>query len=149
MQHPDQFELDDRLANDSWYLVDWRLCQLRLMNDQRYPWLLLIPRLQGCEEISTLTDAQQQQLWREVNDASKCLQQHQRLLLGESAVSPAKVNIAALGNMVRQLHLHVVLRHPGDPAWPGPVWGHSAAQPYLQPEQQVAAWQQRLAAAVG
>ncbi|MDE2317955.1 MAG: HIT domain-containing protein [Xanthomonadaceae bacterium] len=115
------FTLDPRLATDSRHVAMLPLCELRLMNDTRFPWLLLVPRRAGLTEVTDLAGDEQQQLWHEANRASAALR----------AVAPCdKLNLGALGNIVRQLHLHVVARIEGDAAWPGPVWGSGSAVPY-------------------
>ncbi|MET0330533.1 MAG: HIT family protein [Dyella sp.] len=121
------FKLDSRLEADSVFVAQLTLCELRLMNDQRFPWLLLVPRRAGMSEIAELDDTDQPLLWREVNRAAAALR----------ACAPCdKLNLGALGNIVRQLHLHVVARREGDAAWPGPVWGSGAAQPYPPDQRQ-------------
>jgi len=115
------FALDPRLQADTHPVAMLPLCELRLMDDARYPWLILVPRRAGVTEIADLTESEQAQLWREANQAAAALR----------AVAPCdKLNLGALGNIVRQLHLHVVARTEGDAAWPGPVWGSGAAVPY-------------------
>ena len=116
------FEPDPRLAGDSVLVADGPLSQLRLMDDARFPWLVLVPRLPGAEEWIDLAGDQQRLLLAEVNLAG-------RLLRGLGPVH--KLNIGALGNIVRQLHVHVVARREGDAAWPGPVWGAGTRQPYV------------------
>ena len=112
------FELDPRLAADSHWLADGPLSQLRLMDDQRFPWLVLVPRVAAAVEWVDLQPAPQAQLLQEINIAVSLLR----------ADGPCdKINIGALGNIVRQLHVHVVARREGDAAWPGPVWGAGAA----------------------
>ena len=91
------------------------------MNDARWPWLILVPRREGKIELIDLELADQTQLMEEAGRASQFLRSH---------VRADKINVGALGDIVRQLHLHVVARVVGDPAWPGPVWGHAAATPY-------------------
>ncbi|MGH8029874.1 MAG: HIT family protein [Arenimonas sp.] len=113
------FTLDPRLAADSLMLVEWPLSQMRLMDDARFAWLVLVPRVAGAIEWVDLDDAHQQQLLGEVNRAARLLR----------ATGPChKINIGALGNIVRQLHVHVVARTDGDAAWPGPVWGSGPMQ---------------------
>ena len=112
------FALDPRLAADSVFIADGPLSQVRLMDDTRFPWLLLVPRVDGAAEWIDLDGGQQRLLLAEINQLSQ-------LLRAEPGV--AKLNIGALGNIVRQLHVHLVGRHPDDPAWPGPVWGSGAA----------------------
>lgn len=115
------FALDPRLQADTRHVAMLPLCELRLMDDARYPWLVLVPRRAGMVEVADLAEADQAQLWREANQAAAALR----------AVAPCdKLNLGALGNIVRQLHLHVVARTQGDAAWPGPVWGCGAAVPH-------------------
>lgn len=113
------FVLDPRLQTDSVFIADGPLSQVRLMDDTRFPWLLLVPRVAGAAEWIDLDGNQQRLLLAEINQVSK-------LLRGEPGVQ--KLNIGALGNIVRQLHVHLVGRHEGDAAWPGPVWGNGAMQ---------------------
>ncbi|MEW9570678.1 HIT domain-containing protein [Rhodanobacter sp. Si-c] len=115
------FALDPRLQADTRHVAMLPLCELRLMDDARYPWLILVPRRAGMVEVSDLAEVEQSQLWREANQCVAALR----------AVAPCdKLNLGALGNIVRQLHLHVVARTQGDAAWPGPVWGSGGAVPY-------------------
>ena len=118
MSRGEVFALDPRLAADSTLIADGPLSQVRLMDDARFPWLLLVPRVAGASEWIDLDGGQQRLLLAEINQLSQ-------LLRTEAGVE--KINIGALGNIVRQLHVHVVGRHAGDPAWPGPVWGSGAA----------------------
>lgn len=115
------FVLDDRLANDSVSVAVIGLCDLRLMKDRRWPWLLLVPRRPGMAEIFELTPLDQVLLTFETNLVASAL---------KSVTGAVKINVAAIGNMVRQLHVHVIARFEGDPNWPGPVWGHGKAVPY-------------------
>lgn len=115
------FVLDPRLAVATCPVTSLPLCDVLLMNDARYPWLILVPRQANLVEIADLDDGNQVALWREVNHAAAALR----------LVAPCeKLNIGALGIIVRQLHVHVVARNQGDAAWPGPVWGHGKAEPY-------------------
>ena len=98
--------------------AEWPLCHVRLQDDARFPWLLLVPRVPAACEWIDLDGGQQRLLLAEINQISQ-------LLRVEPGV--AKLNIGALGNIVRQLHVHLVGRHPDDPAWPGPVWGSGVA----------------------
>ncbi|WP_339826062.1 HIT family protein [uncultured Arenimonas sp.] len=117
----DGFSLDPRLAGDTVLVADGPLSQLRLMDDARFPWLVLVPRLPGAEEWLDLDGDAQRLLLAEINLAGRALR----------ALGPVhKLNIGALGNIVRQLHVHVVARREGDAAWPGPVWGSGPAQRY-------------------
>lgn len=115
------FHLDPRLADDSHPVAQLPLCDLRLMDDSHHPWLVLVPRVAGARELVDLPDAQLQVLVQEIALASRLLQRH---------FAPDKLNVAALGNLVPQLHVHVIARYAGDVAWPRPVWGHVAALPY-------------------
>lgn len=119
-----EFRLDARLAADSVPVIDLPLCSVLLMNDARFPWLLLVPRHAGMSEVHDLDEGDQEQLWREIRSAAYALR---------AAVPCDKLNIGALGNIVRQLHVHVVARVVDDAAWPGPVWGSGVARPYDAP----------------
>lgn len=115
------FQLDTRLAADTLLIGDLPLCRALLMNDRRYPWVILVPRRPGLVELLDLDSAGQAQLWQESMQVCECLRSH---------FNGDKLNLGALGNVVSQLHLHHVMRSEEDPAWPGPVWGHSPAEPY-------------------
>jgi diadenosine tetraphosphate (Ap4A) HIT family hydrolase len=115
------FELDTRLANDSLPVTDLELCSVRLMNDSRFPWLLLVPRCLDCVEILDLNEADQDLLWAEIRRVAAAMQ---------AIVRPDKLNIAALGNVVAQLHVHLIARFGDDAAWPAPVWGVGKAEPW-------------------
>ena len=132
-----EFELDPRLAADSHWLADGPLSQVRLMDDTRFPWLVLVPRIRGAVEWVDLPPAQQAQLLEEINTAANLLR---------TDAGCEKINIGALGNIVRQLHVHVVARKEGDAAWPGPVWGSGAAVRHTTAElaDRLAALRQRL-----
>ena len=132
------FELDTRLAADSVLIADGPLSQIRLMNDARFPWVVLVPRVAGASEWIDLSGDQQRLLLAEINQISRHLKQKPNV---------TKLNIGALGNIVRQLHVHLIGRHEGDAAWPGPVWGSGPMQRFdlEQREARVAAWRQRLA----
>ncbi len=108
------FELDARLQKDCIVLGDLSLCRLLLMNDATYPWFILVPRREQSGEIHQLTKADQQQLWRESALLAEWM---------EKVFRYDKLNVAALGNLVSQLHVHHVGRSQQDPCWPGPVWG--------------------------
>ena len=131
------FLLDPRLAADSHFIADGPLSQIRLMDDARYPWLLLVPRVADIAEWIELDGNQQRLLLAEINQAGK-------LVHAEPGVE--KLNIGALGNVVRQFHVHLVGRHAGDPAWPGPVWGNGTALRFSPAQRQarIEAWQLRL-----
>lgn len=117
------FELHPRLAADTLILGDAPLSRILLMNDAQYPWAILVPRRAAAREIYLLDESDQQQLWRESAILSRVLM---------TAFAGHKLNVAALGNVVPQLHLHHVVRTPEDPAWPGPVWGRLPPQPYAE-----------------
>lgn len=108
------FTLDPRLAADTLPVVDAPLCSIRLMNETRYPWLILVPRRAGLRELYELTDTELRQFWTESAAVSRALMQ---------VTEGHKLNVAALGNVVAQLHIHHVVRSPDDAAWPKPVWG--------------------------
>ena len=116
-----EFELDSRLANDCIVLGDFSLSRLLLMNDANYPWFILVPRRAGATEIYHLSQEDQHQLIDESSELAEIM---------ADSFSARKMNIANLGNMVAQLHVHHVARDEGDPAWPGPVWGKRPAVPY-------------------
>ena len=115
------FVLDARLAADSVAIADLPLSAARLMRDANYPWLVLIPRRADLAEIIDLSWDEQTQLMREIGRASEALR---------ACVPCEKLNVAALGIVVRQLHVHVIARNSGDPAWPRPVWGAAPAKAY-------------------
>ncbi len=115
------FVLDQRLAADTAAIDDLDLCRVLLLKDIRYPWLILVPRKPGLVEVGDLSREDRIALSDETDRAANALMR---------LYAPDKMNIAAIGNIVRQLHIHVVARTNGDPAWPGPVWGHSPAEPY-------------------
>jgi diadenosine tetraphosphate (Ap4A) HIT family hydrolase len=115
------FALDPRLAADTAPVGDLALSTLRLMRDARFPWAILVPRIAGAVEIADLSPADRATLMEEVAQVSHALRR----------VAPCdKLNVGALGNLVPQLHVHVVARRKGDAAWPGPVWGSGGAEPY-------------------
>ncbi|MBF7141656.1 MULTISPECIES: HIT domain-containing protein [Pseudomonas] len=115
------FELDPRLQADTWVLGDFPLCRLLLSKDANYPWLILVPRRSGITEAFELESADQAQLARETALVAQQL---------KAAVEADKINVAALGNVVAQLHIHVIARYTRDAAWPAPVWGRVAAASY-------------------
>lgn len=119
------FQLDPRLQNDCIVLGDFPLCRLLLMDEATYPWFILVPRRENSREIHQLLEADQQQLWRE----SALLAQWMEVFFVYD-----KLNLAALGNVVSQLHLHHVGRSQDDPCWPGPVWGQNPPVAYAAEE---------------
>jgi diadenosine tetraphosphate (Ap4A) HIT family hydrolase len=119
----DSFYLHERLAADTTPVMDWALSRVLLMNDARYPWLILVPRRAELSEVHDLKHAERMVLIEEINRASIGL---------KTLTNAVKINVGALGNKVAQLHIHVVARKPGDAAWPGPVWGSGPAAVYEQ-----------------
>ncbi|MDY7068351.1 hypothetical protein PsexTeo8_48570 [Pseudomonas extremaustralis] len=117
------FALDQRLQQDTLVIGDFPLCRLLLSNDSNYPWFILVPRINGISEVFQLDVADQQTLWQETTALAQ--------LLSEGLVAD-KMNIGALGNVVSQLHVHVIVRKRDDAAWPAPVWGKQPARPYTQ-----------------
>ncbi|TDV62567.1 HIT domain-containing protein [Pseudomonas sp. LP_7_YM] len=115
------FVLDQRLVQDTVPVGDFPLCRLLLSNDAQYPWFILVPRKPDITEIFQLSDTEQLQLWKETTALSSTLEQ---------VFVADKMNVAALGNVVSQLHMHVIVRHKHDVAWPAPVWGKFPAVPY-------------------
>jgi diadenosine tetraphosphate (Ap4A) HIT family hydrolase len=115
------YALHPQLAADTHPITAFALCDVRLMDDANYPWLVLVPRVAGASELIDLDADQRHHLTDEVDRASRALRDGFR---------PHKLNVAALGNLVPQLHVHVIARQEGDPAWPSPVWGRVAACPY-------------------
>ncbi len=115
------FALDPRLAADTLNIGDFSLSRVLLMNDARFPWLILVPRRAGFAEIVDLDRTERALLMEEIAHASEALR---------TLPQVDKINVGALGNIVPQLHVHVVARKIGDAAWPGPVWGAGAAQRY-------------------
>jgi diadenosine tetraphosphate (Ap4A) HIT family hydrolase len=127
------FVLDSRLQQDTVLIGDFPLCCLLLMNDAHYPWFILVPRREGVSELFQLDAGDQHALWQETTQLAETL---------KDTFAADKMNVATLGNMVNQLHMHVVVRRREDVAWPAPVWGKHPAQPYS--EEQVAAIKAKL-----
>ena len=118
------FALHERLAADTAEVARLELSLVRLMRDARWPWLILVPARAGITEMHQLDAADRALLVEEIAVASKVL---------ERRFAPDKLNVGALGNLVPQLHVHVIARRRDDPAWPGPVWGEGTAEPYDDP----------------
>lgn len=118
---PLPFMLDSRLAADTLPVGDLGLSSVFLLNDARFPWFVLVPRVPEAREITDLSEDQSAELMRELRIATQVMAELAR---------PDKVNVGALGNIVAQLHLHVIGRFHSDPAWPGPAWGHGTKEPY-------------------
>ncbi|WP_349359011.1 HIT family protein [Stappia sp.] len=116
-----RFDLDPRLAADSLPVADLDLATVRLMSDSRFPWLLVIPQRPDLVDLIDLAPAEQVALMAELDRVARAL---------KAETGCPKLNVAALGNMVPQLHVHVIARFPEDAAWPGPVWGVGTAEPY-------------------
>ena len=115
------FQLDSRLDADTIPVGGLALSSVLLLNDARFPWFVLVPRVEGASELTDLSEEQSVQLMQEIRIATG-------VMLGLS--KPDKVNVGALGNIVTQLNVHVIGRFRSDPAWPGPVWGHGTRAPY-------------------
>lgn len=115
------FTLDSRLQQDTLIVGDFALCRLLLMNDTQFPWFILVPRRADVGEIFQLDIADQRLLWQETSELAETL---------KDTFAADKMNVASLGNMVSQLHMHVIVRRRDDAAWPAPVWGKLPAQPY-------------------
>lgn len=115
------FELHPQLARDTVLTGRFPLCELRLMNDANYPWFILVPQRENLREIHELNESDLHLLMRESVTLSRAV---------ATAFAPDKLNIAALGNVVPQLHLHYIARYTSDPTWPAPVWGELPALPY-------------------
>jgi len=132
------FELDRQLDHDCLFLTDWPLCRVLRMNDRAYPWLILVPRRVGKREIIDLSTADQTELLGEIGRASRAI---------KKALKPEKLNVAALGNVTPQLHVHVIGRFTDDAAWPRPIWGIQKPQPFDSDdaEVEVIQWRERLA----
>ncbi len=117
----DDFRLDPTLERDTLQVTDLALCRVRLMNDERFPWLILVPRRTECRELIDLADEDRRMLTEEIDRCTRVLRDH---------AAADKMNVAALGNQVAQLHVHVIARFENDSAWPGPVWGVGTPRPY-------------------
>ena len=115
------FVLDPRLETETSVLGELDLCKVLLMDDARFPWVVLVPKRSDLVEIIDLGAADLVRLIEEIATASGVL---------EAATSPHKLNVAALGNVVRQLHVHIIARFENDAAWPAPVWGKGEREPY-------------------
>ena len=115
------WQLHPQLANDTVPVIELPLCEVRLMDDANHPWLVLVPRIADMVEIIDLAPAQRVQLTAEIDAACRAL---------KALFKPDKLNVAALGNLVPQLHVHVIARYEDDIAWPRPVWGNATARSY-------------------
>ncbi|MCG7905385.1 MAG: HIT family protein [Candidatus Thiodiazotropha taylori] len=118
------FSLDPRLAADCYLLAEMELSQLLLMNNALLPWYILVPRV-DCDELHQLAPEQQKRLFEEINQISQFIKTDQSI---------EKLNTAAIGNIVRQMHIHILGRNSSDPWWPGTVWGTTQRRAYKQTE---------------
>lgn len=132
------FELHSQLRADCIPVGDFPLCRLLLLNDRQYPWLVLVPRRAELREVFELAEADRAQFHRESDLLAQVLSE---------TFKADKMNVAALGNMVPQLHVHHIVRYRQDPAWPAPVWGKLPAVPYA--ENELADMLQRVRVALG
>lgn len=117
------FELHPDLKRDGIPIGEFPLCQVLLINDSNYPWFVLVPQLENLRELTDLTEEEHQAFWSESRAFSAGIMQ---------AFGGDKLNVAALGNMTPQLHIHHVVRYANDAAWPGPIWGKLPLKPYDQ-----------------
>lgn len=113
------FVLDAQLQQDCFWVSDFPLCRLLMMNDARFRWFLLVPRIPGARDAIDLSAYDYRRLWAESADLCRAMR---------IAFTPHKLNVAALGNQVAQLHIHHIARYQGDAAWPRPVWGHGTPE---------------------
>ena len=115
------FEIESQLKQTSYPLTSLAVSDLRLVDDQRWPWLLIIPRIAHAVELIDISPNLRTEVWREIDHVGRVMRDQ---------FSPHKLNIAALGNQIRQLHVHCIARFPEDEAWPNPVWGVGNSEPY-------------------
>ena len=115
------FQLHPQLAADTHLICRAENCQILLMDDARFPWIVLVPEVAGIRELYELNQRQQQQAYQSILRVSKSLAEYS---------NAEKMNVAALGNQVPQLHIHIIARYQSDVAWPGPVWGVGQTEPY-------------------
>lgn len=121
------FVLNAQLESDSFFIADLKMSRLLLMNDANYPWLVLVPRKENMVELTDLSFDEQTEILKEINLVSHILKEN---------LGAEKLNIATLGNVVSQLHIHVIGRFKDDASFPKPVWGSVPAQPYLEEEKE-------------
>ncbi len=127
------FKLDDQLAHDTHFMYDLGLCRLLLMNDRELPWFILVPRRLKVEEIMKLNDEDSSLLMEEIREVSRFL---------DHFTKPHKINVASLGNVVRQLHVHVISRKENDRAFPKPIWSVPASGDVSYTQEEVEAWRE-------
>jgi diadenosine tetraphosphate (Ap4A) HIT family hydrolase len=120
-----EISLDPRLMSDSVAIGKLALCEVRLQDDARFPWLVLVPQRGGITELFELPEADRATAMEEIANVSAALR---------AVTQSLKINVGALGNIVRQLHIHIVARNEGDAAWPGPIWGVGTRIPYGETE---------------
>lgn len=123
MRREKNFKLDPRLMLDTHFIGKLSLCRVLLMNNQLFPWVILVPERENMVEIFDLTPKEQRILIDEITAVSQAVKE---------TYWPDKINVAALGNMVEQLHVHIIARFKTDDCWPEPVWG-KGSKPYEQP----------------
>ena len=116
-----EWMLNETLAGDTVYVGSLSICDLLLMNDARWPWLILVPRIPDAVELHELYTDQRQDIDMEIAYVAGVLKE---------LAGCEKINIASIGNIVRQLHIHIIARNEGDANWPGPVWGFGTKKPY-------------------
>lgn len=121
------FKLDSKLQADTFFIADLKISRLLLMNDANYTWLILVPQKSDLVELTDLSFPDQTQVLREINALAKILKEN---------FGAEKLNIGALGNVVKQLHIHVIARKKNDATFPKPVWGNAPAKPYSEEEAQ-------------
>lgn len=134
IQEATLFELHPNLARDCFEVTDWPLCRVLLVNDTRFPWVILVPRREALRDFDEVEAEDKPLFYSEIEQATERLRQ---------ATRAEKMNVAALGNAVPQLHVHVIARFAGDEAWPGPVWGVGEAVPYEDEQAQALMMQLR------
>lgn len=125
MSDASSFTLDPQLEADTFPVADLALSTVRLMDDARFPWAILVPRQPGLSELIDLDGASRARLTEEIDQVARAL---------KTLTTCDKLNVAALGNQVRQLHIHVIARFAADPAWPKPVWGLGERRTYAAPQ---------------
>ncbi len=121
----ENFSVHPKLSEDCTFLAEWGLCQVLLMNDSRFPWLILVPQRSDLRDLHEIDNEDRLQLFQEIEICSRALQKIENI---------SKINVAALGNQVPQLHVHVIGRSQQDEAWPGPVWGVGEVKQYSEDE---------------
>lgn len=125
--------IDSRLENDSIYICHLESGQLRMIKDGDNEWFILVPEKENCFEIIDLDEVEQHKLLRDINLVSKQLKEYTKL---------DKINVAALGNVVKQLHIHIIARYESDRAWPGAIWGTQSTKDF--DASVVDVWKQRI-----